>query len=105
MGRQRQWRVYTFGHKYYDHSDSELQLAQLLHLQCSPQGIPWLKHSQYFFWQPVFLQLHPFTEELLCPNGMAVFTSISSMARARTSLNSGVFWQQSQLQPVQKEPG
>jgi hypothetical protein len=67
--------------------------------------MPWLKHSQYFFWQPVFLQLHPFTEELLCPKGIAVLTSISSIALALMSPNYGVFWQQSQLQSWQKEPG
>jgi len=34
--------------------------AQSSHLQSKPHAIPELKHSQYFFWHCVFLQLHPF---------------------------------------------
>jgi hypothetical protein len=34
-------------------------LAQSSHLQDTPQEIPALKHSQYFFWHWLFLQLHP----------------------------------------------
>lgn len=43
------------------------QLAQLEHLQKSLQGLLELKHSQYFFWQPVFLQLHPLASKTLLP--------------------------------------
>lgn len=30
------------------------------HLQLTPQAMPAWKHSQYFFWQPDFLQWQPF---------------------------------------------
>lgn len=76
----------------------------MLHLQYSLQASPRLKHSQYFFWQPVFLQLHPLIEDTLPPKGTEALIIISSIAFARTSLNYCVFWQHSQLQSLQKEP-
>lgn len=77
---------------------------QFSHLQRWVQGTPELKHSQYFLEQPVFLQLHPLPEDILGPKPGVVFSSISSIALARSSANSCLFWQFSQLQSWQKEP-
>lgn len=83
---------------------SHEQFSQLVHLQYSLQTTPEFLHSQYFFWQPVFLQLQPLSEVDLRPKGGVTRSNISSMALALISLNSFVLRQHSQLHPLQKDP-
>jgi hypothetical protein len=75
--------------------------VQFTQLQWSPQLTPCPKHSQYFFWQADFLQLHPFFTAFFWPKDSEAFTIISSIALARTCPNSSLFLQQSQPQPSQ----
>lgn len=56
------------------------KFLQSTHLQFSPHVAPAWKHSQYFFRQPLFLQLHP----LLCRAGAAT----SSIVPATLGLNA-----------------
>ena len=63
------------------------QFRQFEHLQYSLHFSPEPKHSQYFFWHPVFLQLQPLIEEFLWPKGKAARTITSSIALALISMN------------------
>jgi hypothetical protein len=50
-------------------------LEQSIHVQDGPQSSPALKHSQYFFKQPVLLQRHPF----LCDNAEGLLVELESL--------------------------
>lgn len=54
---------------------------------------------------PVFRQLQPLADDPFCPKFIDDLIIISSIALALTSLNYAVFWQHSQLQFWQNDPG